>query len=1260
MIDSITALLASGKIQQFAWATVGKILTKALIDMAKPRDRPTLSNGGFKQRLVAGLMAAIQVEIDPAKQLLLARCLCDELTLQEITLAFASGKFSEEAVMALVVARQPEASSPVEFEDLLRRAIHSLVERFKDSVADDQFRFNRTMLDRTEQTSSNEDKILEGIESIQQSLAAFSSPETQNSGAPSSVSTASRQLSSISGISESFPEDPASNFVKSDFERGLAELKNGSAQKAREVFAIVVERLESLGVENHRNLYFRSKSNLGIASYLCGEAAGFAAACLEDAFPYSDGSLKGRTNKALVFSLRGDDGKALIVLDGILVESPGHFDAASQKADCLGRLGRDAEALSALQGIAPENLEQKNVLGMTLLGLHDYEGASAVAEAILDEAPDNPWAKQMLAEAIATPLINRFNADKITSRFRSPDHLADMQKAIALLEDALVGIRRSERPAMIAATLSNLCGFCCAAGEIDKSLRYSEEAAIAGNLEEPLLRNRYLAAMRGGQYELALSTAEALGCHMPPEESLAMRLEALKALRRHPEALKLVQDAKLQNSGILPSAHLRMLEVGITLELPDIEAAEQLGKQLTADFPEDTLVWLVAADIARERKGQSEEGFLQKAIACAVSPGLKMECLGMLGVFYGKQGKWLESLDCFLPAGCGANYRTPYLVEAATCCFNLGRHQQSLELSSSRLDQGYDSAACDLAIQSCLAMFELEKAKDFANRMRREDPRNETAAWAYLAHLEFRLGKPEAARKLLVAALQKGGPESKLLILLSNVCLRLGRHEESLKHAFHALQLADEQHLLQAHRTVMSVAFSLPENFKVSRSDRRKIRKSLLHMVSVEGSGLVEIPMDHDFGEIRKILRLQEDAAKEGHRMFSEKGFPVYVLAKLSGHDLYDIWRTLTSGQGFRVNMAEGSREEQDSQFQRALDCDGIVVDATALFTFHSLGLLDVLPIIFRKIVVSFPTFEYLRDLLDAARHGPPTNGTLALEGEGFRLQQFEPGSRERDKQEFLAPILQFLNSPSVEKRGFSAPEERNEAADVLGLCSPQAFATLVVAKTTGLPVLCDDTGTLQIAKSGFNIQGFCSQAALRAAVSRLCLRHEIYADAVVKLFESNYHFVSEDADCLITHLSQKGWELTPTIVRMFERFDNGTANEQACCTIMGHVVAHAWMRARGPVSDSVRWLNFICERLRANGTEYQNLRWALVAAAITFIEVPECFFAMTRAMQHIGWLPETFKRHVGEHAASIASAIATNGCDYLGPAAPRWSAYVR
>ena len=223
--------------------------------------------------------------------------------------------------------------------------------------------------------------------------------------------------------------------------------------------------------------------------------------------------------------------------------------------------------------------------------------------------------------------------------------------------------------------------------------------------------------------------------------------------------------------------------------------------------------------------------------------------------------------------------------------------------------------------------------------------------------------------------------------------------------------VADAKHLLTAHRAVVSVGLALTGDASLETEDTQKIQQSLNHLASVDNSGWTAIPFEPDFSALREMLRSQQEAAAEGKRMFSEQGLPVYFLSHMSGRDIYDTWKALTAGQGLHVNMALGSKEEQDTQLERASNSDGVVLDATALLTFRMLGLLGNLPQIFKRVVVSYPTYEYFRDLIAHSSFGPQSSGTIALDGDRFQMNEVEPGSKEREKKQ-EAQISSSLTHP--------------------------------------------------------------------------------------------------------------------------------------------------------------------------------------------------------------------------------------------------------
>jgi hypothetical protein len=171
-------------------------------------------------------------------------------------------------------------------------------------------------------------------------------------------------------------------------------------------------------------------------------------------------------------------------------------------------------------------------------------------------------------------------------------------------------------------------------------------------------------------------------------------------------------------------------------------------------------------------------------------------------------------------------------------------------------------------------------------------------------------------------------------------------------------------HLKQphAHNAVVVIGLPLLQDASLETADAQKIQQSLSHLASVDDSGWTAIPLEHDFASFREMLRRQQESAAEGKRMFSEQGMPVYFLSHMSGRDIYDTWKALTAGHGLHVRMALGSKEEQDTQLERASTCKGTVLDATAVLTFRMLGFLSILPQIFQRVVVSYPTYENFRN----------------------------------------------------------------------------------------------------------------------------------------------------------------------------------------------------------------------------------------------------------------------------------------------------------
>lgn len=978
----------------------------------------------LKRQMTDCVIGCLRDEPDEKNRILLVRCLFDDATLKEIVVLFLARRYDENHILGIAKSRLPSGTDWEQANGPLARGVKQLVERFKFAVANNQVLVNRLQIDvweRDERQAAETRAILHkhqnALSDIQKSVADFPTDKIVKAVKNASLSTLSPVLSSAGG----FPADSSAavDFLKDDFERALSELKIGSAKKARTGFETVVARLEKLGVDTDKKLYFRAKCNLGRAAFASGEPKEFAIQCLESAFPFSEGSIKGRINLALARSLQRREEDAITLLSAILIEDPGNFAALIHRGDSYLRKNRREEALADFRKAIPESQENQMSLASAFLAANAYAEAASAAETLLESHPDDPWGRMILSTAIGIPIIERINAGHLASGYRPSDDLKEIRRAMALLDEALPWVRSCDRPDKLLEVLSNLSAFHSVQGDHKVALSYADEAATHPGCGESVHRNRFLAAALSREYEKALDSAKVLETTLPLEDAVVRQIEALKGLRKYSEGLELVEKVKAAAGGNPVSAYLRVLEVDLVLGLPDLERAEKLSAALNGDYPADAIAWLSTAELARNRDAEKEEMCLRKAVECADVEGLKLQSRGMLGQFLGRTARWKESLELLLPLDKSQHFETPHLVEIAVCYFNQGQHLEALRFTERRLQDGYDAAACHLAMQSCLAMVELEKAREFAEMMQKSGPRNQVAAWGVLAHLEFRLNRPEQARRILVSAIAKQ-ENSKLLLLLCEICQHLGRHEEALGHAIRALGLANGADRINCHRSIVHVSLCLPETARIERPIRRQIHKSITSLTREEGTGVTAMPLEPDFAALKKMLQAQQRAASEGQRLFSERGLPIYVLTHMAGRDIHSVWRALVAGNGLRVNMALGSKQEQTSQEKLAASCEGVVLDATALLTFQHLGLLKKLPEIFGRVVVSFPVYEQFLGFLHQARNGPPSSGWLGLVDDHIHLQEFELGAPERARVEFLEPIIAFIES--IERVGYQAP----------------------------------------------------------------------------------------------------------------------------------------------------------------------------------------------------------------------------------------------
>jgi hypothetical protein len=162
------------------------------------------------------------------------------------------------------------------------------------------------------------------------------------------------------------------------------------------------------------------------------------------------------------------------------------------------------------------------------------------------------------------------------------------------------------------------------------------------------------------------------------------------------------------------------------------------------------------------------------------------------------------------------------------------------------------------------------------------------------------------------------------------------------------------------------------------------------------------------------------------------------------------------------------------------------------------------------------------------------------------------------------------------------------------------------------------------------------------------------YADAMVRLFESNYYFVAEDVYSMVNYLSRNEWKLSPAIRGIIERFDTGAVTRVAACRIMGGILAHAWLRA-ATQEERQRWISYICERLCSVGDPSENFQTAFLGAIEAYIDTPDLFSGMVHAICRVSWFPADLVASVKQGARLSMCAMGNERLAHLGKVRERW-----
>lgn len=363
---------------------------------------------------------------------------------------------------------------------------------------------------------------------------------------------------------------------------------------------------------------------------------------------------------------------------------------------------------------------------------------------------------------------------------------------------------------------------------------------------------------------------------------------------------------------------------------------------------------------------------------------------------------------------------------------------------------------------------------------------------------------------------------------------------------------------LESNAAFIRAMFALPRNSKPDQKYLDAYFKSLSFLERHESGILRAIPIEPDGRSILAMVKARSEEIGKFEENFKKQPLPMSLFARRVGRTIFTIWSSFLHHPEIKIRMSFGLLEEQHKEAQDAFDSREISVDLFAILTLQHLRILHLLPKMFSRIFIHASVLEEvvtsIREMQSAG-----AGQTLTLK-DGILVNRIPSEQDLKNTVEFLSAIRDFIKGPSVEIVGLLPETMKTGITQLLiEACGAAGVSPMLVAKEKSAALFSDDACLRAIGTPNERLKGFCTQAFLRAAVQRNFLTITEYEDAVIKLIQMNYTFVSEDAGVLKRCYNLSEGKITPLILQLINRVNQPYNNQESCLPILADFAVFAW-----------------------------------------------------------------------------------------------------
>jgi predicted Zn-dependent protease len=1023
------------------------------------------------------------------------------------------------------------------------------------------------------------------------------------------------------------------------FDVAREELINGSIQDAARSFRSLIDDMEEAADFSDVDLKLRAYLNLSTC-YLEKEQTDDARQALESARRLGSTDLRVKRNLAAFLGRTGNAEAALQLIRELQLAEPDKAAHRRDEASLLLDLGQVKDAVSVLQAHPEDDVDYWTQLALALQRNGLEEDAVAAARRARGLDLQSEGALMALSYTLGFPIVRRRDQTRFLTADRN--ELVHLREAIAAAESAERILRSRGRTQILRELLTNLIAFYAMAGETQKAANSAVAILELGDRSPMAIKNAYYALMRDGRYDLALEAAGFLRKNnLYADESRRLEVHALLALKRFGDVLSI----RWGDETSLDENAKNLDRIYLTAEaLIGSFKGDEAEKLLNCEIPRwpDAGLFLIRAKLyARIGKSDLARGDFIEAEQLAGRPS---QASLDFGYYLYSKGEWQAAADRFEELG-GESPASPLHQQFLICIFNAGHHARCLALSEEWINGGFefDETVYALAARCYQISEDVPAARSVLECLVKE--KANLAHRKMLGSVYLRLDELNLAYNILGNVVAEDGSDVESLLLLSAVCAGLGKGSEALERAYKATIVAPED--VQARAAFFGAMLTLPD-FQTAPGEIVAAHEANFKQLVEHPSGVLRaVSLEDDLKDFRGILSERERQVGELDRMYRGANIPLAFLAKQSGTPIFELWRNAIRISELGIRMSVGSQQEQESEFQLAKQEGSVSLELTALFAFHGLGFIQVLPKLFPRIYAHVSLLDEIVVHLRQSEISPPNGKFSSVKGQIVH-SPLDSADFERMKQD-LRELRDFLKGPNVTLVGISLDcprEDRRMAAE--GACGRAAILPIFVARERSAPLLSDDLILRGIARLEEKIDGFCTQTALRVALERRLISPDEYDDAVFQLWDWNYKFVSERAETMVRAFSRANGRVSDSIERLLRRVERKECEIVSAVPILAGFLAFAWLNGNAEGDRRETWARIVWESfLRADPPQMQIVRF-VAELAKRFAFFPDAFLGLVgwaiRSVPEVARFADVILKSVRGISESFEALFSENG----------------